>query len=106
MVSLFFHYNIDSVSFIQAFSGRFAKQIVLQVRAINYAANLQDFTVCIICNLETLGTCSEQLKDISASVYVGAILYEDNSTGTLPMCKHTSTPSHMIIIHLPLIFTL
>lgn len=48
---------------------------------MNYAANLQDFTVCIICALETLGDCREHLKDLTDSVGVGAILFQDKSAG-------------------------
>ena len=66
---------------MQPFSGKVAKRIILQVRAINYAADLQDFTVCILCDLEALGDCRENLRDIGDSVGVGAILFQDRSAG-------------------------
>ena len=40
------------------------RQLVRQVRAINYTANLQDFSVVLICSLESLGDCNKIIQDV------------------------------------------
>ena len=67
-----------SFHIIQIFTGDMAKQIIRQVRAVNYSVNLQDFTVSIICSLECVGECTKLLKDSEDVVEVGACLFQDS----------------------------
>ena len=64
---------------MQKFTGDIARQIVRQVRAVNYTVNLQDFTVSIICSLESIGECTKLLKNSEDAVEVGACIFQDSN---------------------------
>lgn len=64
---------------MQKCTGEMAKQIIRQVRAVNYSVNSQDFTISIICSLESLGECAQILRDSEDLVQVGACIFQDSS---------------------------
>lgn len=52
--------------------------MVPQVRAVNYAVNLQEFVVFIIYSVESVGECTKLLRDSDDVVYVGMCLFQDS----------------------------
>ena len=74
-----------SLQSMQKCTGEMAKQIIRQVRAVNYSVNSQDFTICI-CSLESLGECAQILRDSEDLVQVGACI-SSKPTGVLCTTK-------------------
>lgn len=64
---------------LKEYDGQRARQLVRQVRAINYTVNLQDFTIVMICSLESLGDCKNFLSDGESTVDLGASIFQESS---------------------------
>jgi len=73
---------------MQAWTSDDMKRLLLMVRAINYTANLQHFTIATICRLEDMGDMAKALGADGESVELGVCSFSDSSAGTLWLTVH------------------
>ncbi len=58
-----------------------ATQLLLLVRALNLQVSMQDFTVCIICSLESLGAVKSALTEKVCVSQIGVGVFTDKDEG-------------------------
>ena len=73
-----------------------ATQLLLLVRAINYQVSLQDFTVCILCSLESLGEAASALKESGDVMQVGDCVFPDKASESGRLHLAGVSPMHVL----------